>query len=274
MGRSRSYPAVGLGEAINRARDLYEDSEKAPTTPEHAVVVWGYSGLHGTSSRVISALKQYGLLETRGDLIALSDGALAILLDPEDSDDRQAAIRRASESPVIFSELRERFVDGVPTDKGLISYLIRKEKFNQKSAESLVGVLRETWDLADKNKLKYDSGAGGGSEEEKQTMPETFGEIAARKKGDPGRTIKNPVGAGYMTFSGNLPESGPMQPLTIPLRPDGTIAVLNAPTPLTMKDVTNLVAWFKWYETSMVNNATDPVATADQETEGEAEGDE
>ena len=274
MGRGRSYPAVGLGEAINRARDLYEDSGTAAATPEHAVAVWGYGGLHGTSSRVLSALKQYGLLETRGDLIALSDGALAILLDPEDSDDRQAAIQRASESPAIFSELREWFVDGLPTDRGLISHLIRNEKFNQKSAESLVEVLRETWDLADKNKPRYDSEAGGGSEEEKRTMPDPSEEIVARKKGAPVRTVKNPVGSSYMTFSDNLPGSGPMQPLTIPLRPDGTTAVLNAPMPLTMKDVTSLVAWLKWYETLMVNNATDPVATADQETEGEAGGDE
>ena len=59
-----------------------------------------------------------------------------------------------------------------------------------------------------------------------------------------------------------------MQPLTIPLRPDGTTAVLNAPNPLTKKDLGNLKAWLNWYETSMgvEENGTDWTSGEDQET--------
>jgi hypothetical protein len=48
----------------------------------------------------------------------------------------------------------------------------------------------------------------------------------------------------------------PMHQLTIPLRRDGTTAVLNAPNPLTKKDVANLKAWLTWYETSMLDDDT------------------
>ncbi len=155
-GRSRSYPAVGLGEAVELARKLYDKMGKAPNTGEGIVKILGYKGINGSSARRLSALRQYGLLDSRdGNMDALSQRSLTILLEPDGSAERATEICAAAREPAIFSELLDAFQDGLPTDEGLVSYLVRQEDFAHSGAEKLVAVLRNTMTLVDATPRRY-----------------------------------------------------------------------------------------------------------------------
>ena len=144
MGRGRSYPVIGLGEAIARASQLKDQDGTALTTPEAAVMAWGFKTLHGTSLRIVSALRQYGLLSDTGDQTKLSDRALAILLEPEGSEERQDALRAAAAEPAIFREIEEHYDNNLPGDDALQSYIVRKLNLKEGPAEKLIASLRET----------------------------------------------------------------------------------------------------------------------------------
>lgn len=151
MPRGRSYPAIGLPEAIERADELFEQDDRALTTPEAAVGAWGYTSLNGASLRVLSALRQYGLLADVGDKIKLSDRALKIILEPEDSRERAEAIAEAAREPAIFQEILEANPDGLPSDAALKSVLVRDDSFGFKSgpADKLISALRDSLALAE-----------------------------------------------------------------------------------------------------------------------------
>lgn len=145
--RGPNYPAFGLGEAINRARKLYEQDGTARTAPEVAVRAWGYTTLNGSSLRALAGVRQYGLLESSEDSVKLSDRALAILLSPVGSSDRVQAINEAAHAPAIFATLNELYTDGLPSDAAIVSTLVRKYGFQEEPAQKCVSAYRETIEL-------------------------------------------------------------------------------------------------------------------------------
>lgn len=174
MGRGRSYPSIGLPEAIKRARAIFTKSGQAPTTETAIVMAWGFSGVHGTSGRLLSALRQYGLLEKRNDsLMALTQRALTILLEPPESAERSEAIVKAAQEPTMFTEIAEAFPDGIPSDEGLVSRLVRDTNwgFTHKGAEKLVAVLHETMNLVDEPGTRYSTDGDGDDNQEDAPPP-------------------------------------------------------------------------------------------------------
>src|SRR5438034_10668610 len=104
MGRGPSYPYVDLEGAIGYARKVYEYAKRA-SAPAEAVIRDGLK-LSITSSgaqKVIAALRAFGLIEdtpgTNGNGIKLTTRAIRILLDEQDSAERQEEIRKAALSP-------------------------------------------------------------------------------------------------------------------------------------------------------------------------------
>lgn len=147
--RSRNYPAFGLAEAIQKARELYDRDGKASVAREEAVKAWGYAGLNGASLRALAALNQYGLVDSPAPkTVRLSPRALTILLEPEDSPERVEAIREAAKEPAIFGELLEQYPDGLPSDGAMVSHLVRNESFTEAAAKSLIAAFRDTLELA------------------------------------------------------------------------------------------------------------------------------
>ncbi|HTY07346.1 MAG TPA: hypothetical protein VMC86_12575 [Gemmatimonadales bacterium] len=146
--RSRNYPVISLSEAVEKARKLYDQENKAPTDQRVAVKAWGYSSLNGRSLRMLAALRQYGLLTDVGDRVKVSDDALAILLEPMDSPERIDTIRRAATAPAIFSELNAEYGDTLPSDDALAAYLVRKKGFQEDGARALIPSYRGTVEFA------------------------------------------------------------------------------------------------------------------------------
>jgi hypothetical protein len=145
--RGRSYPALSLREAVEKADQFYKIERNARVSPEVAVQAWNYKSLNGASSRVLSALRQYGLLDAVQSDVKISQRALAILLDEQHSEDYKEALIAASREPAAFADILDEYPDGLPSDTALISFLVRKREFNDEAARKITAVLRDTVDF-------------------------------------------------------------------------------------------------------------------------------
>jgi hypothetical protein len=145
--RSRNYPAISLGDAIERAKALYKQEGRAAAPAEVVVRAWGYNSLNGASLRVLSALRQYGLLEGSNEGIRLSPRALTLLLEPESHPEYADALHEALQSPALFQDIVAEYGDDLPSDPALVSYLVRKQNFGEAAAKTLIEAFRESADL-------------------------------------------------------------------------------------------------------------------------------
>jgi len=166
--RSRNYPGLGLRDSIAKARDLYNGNGKAAVAKDVAVKSWGYNGLNGASLRVLGALNQYGLLDIpESKTVRLSPRALAILLEPDDSQERANAIIEAARTPPVFQEVLDHYPDGLPSDDGLKSYLVRSLNFRDDAASNLIASLRDALDLAESARKMNTSSHGAQNQKQK-----------------------------------------------------------------------------------------------------------
>ncbi len=147
MARTRSpnYPAIGLPEAIERLQKLFEKAHRQTITREQAAEAMGYDGLHGGSLGALSALLKFGLLQKSENGVRVSDRGITIIA-PEDDKERDLAIANAAFDPLLFQELRERFLGEMPSDGKLRSFLIRKN-FSSSALDRVVRSYRETMEL-------------------------------------------------------------------------------------------------------------------------------
>lgn len=142
--RSPNYPGITLSDSIARLREFYDREKTAHTAPEVAVKAWGYGGLNGASLRVLGALRQYGLLQDVGRDVKVSERGLAILLDPPASLEYREALAAAAREPTIFAEILQEYPDSLPSEQGLVAFLVRKRGFTEDGARKLNVVLRDT----------------------------------------------------------------------------------------------------------------------------------
>ncbi len=163
--RSRNYPAISLPAAIERARQLYGQEGRARAAASVVVTAWGYNSLNGASLRVLSALRQYGLLEGGNDDSKLSERALTLLLEPKGSADYGRALRDAFDGPALFQELMQEYQNEIPSDAAINSYLVRKQNFTEDAAKTLIAAFRESLELVRSGGAEY-TGALSGSDAE------------------------------------------------------------------------------------------------------------
>jgi len=169
--RSPNYPAISLEEAISKAHVVYQHEKRAATAAGVILKHLGYREERGgLGGRILSALRQYGLLEDKGGDYRISDLANNLLHLSENSEERQAAVREAAQKPNIFREILSIYPDGLPSDETLKNFLISKKGFNPDSVDRFVRVFRGTIELA-----KLTGGQYTGREEEGEkegAMPE------------------------------------------------------------------------------------------------------
>jgi hypothetical protein len=123
--RSPGYPSMPLGEAIDLVKKIHEANRTNPLDREAAAKDMGYTGISGRSAKVIADLTHFGLLEKAGKGgIRVSRRAVDILY-PASPSQKRAALLDAANAPTLFSELRNHFADGLPSENALRSYLMR-----------------------------------------------------------------------------------------------------------------------------------------------------
>lgn len=145
--RSPNYPAVGLREAVKLAQDVWNREKRSPAPLSAIVQAWGYAGLSGNARTKIAAMRKYGLLdETDSGDLRLSDRAIHILHNHQDSLERLSALREAALSPELFLELQQTYPEA--SSDTIRSYLITKKGFSDVGADAFIKAFRDTQEIA------------------------------------------------------------------------------------------------------------------------------
>ncbi|MCY0092638.1 hypothetical protein [Hoeflea ulvae] len=141
--RSPRYPAISLQEAEEMVRRIFEKDGMNPVDRESAVQHMGYSSLNGASATALASLKQFGLTSDAGKgMLQLTTLALD-LIEPESEEGRAKAIQAAAFTPDLFSSLRQRFPETVPSEGNLRAHLLRQE-FTSAAVKSVVPAYLQT----------------------------------------------------------------------------------------------------------------------------------
>ena len=155
--RSPRYPAIGLPDAIAKARQIY-DGDHINKIPKEVVAKHiGFKTLHGNALAVISALLKYGLIGGSSDAMKVTDRAVAILVNEKGQPDRVKAVKEAALSPMLFVEIDSEFPNGKVSDQALRSFLLLKKKFLQSAVDGAIRAYRETMDLVTEEEHGYNS---------------------------------------------------------------------------------------------------------------------
>lgn len=147
--RSPNYPAVGLREAVQRVKMLWDQDGKAGAPEKIAAQHIGFKTAHGQALSVLAALKKFGLVESVKDRMVPTQRAIEIIALPDDDPRRSIALRDAVLSPTIYRELIEQHINtGFPSDEALHSELVAYKSFNRNSVANFVDDLRDSLNFA------------------------------------------------------------------------------------------------------------------------------
>jgi hypothetical protein len=183
--RSPNYPAVGLREAVERVKKLYERDGKAGAPSNLAAVHIGFESAHGQAMTYLAALKKFGLVDMSNNRVVPTQRAIEILNLPENDPRRIKALKDAALSPSIYMELIEQHRDtGFPADDVLQSELVTYKSFNPNSVERFVRDFKETLDfagLSDLSQLKLERENEEASMRAQDREPETVGAVVSKE---------------------------------------------------------------------------------------------
>jgi len=105
MGRGPSYPYVNLEDAITLARKMYDYAKRSAAPVESVITdAWKYSTTSSSGQKILAALKAYSLVEdvqaaNSKPALKLSQRAIHILLEDQDTPERREEIKKAALSP-------------------------------------------------------------------------------------------------------------------------------------------------------------------------------
>ena len=158
--RSPGYPVVPIDEAIEKVKQVYRKDKRAFTTFEAIAEHMGFNVKKrgGRSGRVVSALRQYGLLDERTGQFRVSDLAFKILETPDDSPEHIQSVKEAALNPPIFRRILNHYSGELPSDAAIRSYLIFTLEFNADTVAEFIRVFRRTIDIANPSAADYTAG--------------------------------------------------------------------------------------------------------------------
>lgn len=146
--KSPRAPSIPLDEALDRALKVYDKERLNPAPADVVAQGMGYKDANnGRALATIASVRYYGLLERQ------DDGRLGVTKEVESykyapsEDMRRAYLRRFVTAPALFAEVLERYASGLPSD-GNLRYELIQRGFLPSTAESLVGILRRSFDFA------------------------------------------------------------------------------------------------------------------------------
>jgi hypothetical protein len=155
MAMNPRFPIISLGDAISRAKTIYEREHLSTLAPAAMAEAMGYKGLNGASLRMIGALRQYGLIEGRGEGAKISKDAQTLIIDDPTSPDYVAAIRRIALNPQVFLDIRKQF-PGQASERN-IAISLEKKGFKPDAAAEAAKNFKETMALVPAESEGYNS---------------------------------------------------------------------------------------------------------------------
>jgi len=142
--KSPNAPAYGLQECLEDTRKIFRVENQVPTSRESIAEHLGLAALSGPFNRKLSSLRQYGLLDSTGKDLRVSD--LFLRIDhASDEGDRRRSLREALGRPTIFQGLLAQYENsGTPSDINLTNQLVLKYRFTKKNAETVAKAFLES----------------------------------------------------------------------------------------------------------------------------------
>ncbi len=145
--RSPSFPFIGLGKAVSRTQQFYEQAKRFDARIADAAKAWELGATSSATLQTAAALLAYGLLEDSGSSgdrkLKISDLGFKILVDQRPGE-KEAALSEAALKPKLIAEMAEIWKDGRPADALCISELRLDRGFSEESAEKFLKVFDDT----------------------------------------------------------------------------------------------------------------------------------
>jgi len=147
MGRGPSYPYVGLEEAISLARKVYDFAKRGPAVSDSLVTdAFKYSATSSSGQKVLAALRAFGLIEdapgTNSKAVRLTPRSIRILLDDQDSQEREIEIKKAALSPKWYEYCWKKWGKDMPP--AMKSNLLIEHGFVESTVEGFLKDYRKT----------------------------------------------------------------------------------------------------------------------------------
>ncbi|KQC06800.1 MAG: hypothetical protein APR62_07500 [Smithella sp. SDB] len=151
--RSPGYPMISLEEAIQRAKILWDKDKNNPIPLRAVFEHLGYKNIGGYGGRVLSALKQFGLInEKKGD-IRLTDEAVDLALHEPQDDIYIETIKKLAIKPNVYEKLFNEYNGNLPSDTTLKIKLIKEPyEFNPVKVDGFISDFKRTIEYANLNR--------------------------------------------------------------------------------------------------------------------------
>jgi hypothetical protein len=146
--RSPKYPGLTFTDALERIKIIYKEDRRSPATAQVVLRHLGLTAGSGPANRILSALKQYGLLDDLAGQLRVSDTAFKMLTLSEGSPEKAKLMSEAALKPPIIKEVLEAFPEGLPSDANLSDFLISEKSFNPDSVSFFIKVVRDNLSVA------------------------------------------------------------------------------------------------------------------------------
>jgi hypothetical protein len=144
--RSPNFPVIDLNFAIQCVGKIYAKEGRGKFPQLSAATHLGYGTINGRSLGVLAALRAYGLVEGRGDDLAITQDAIALIEAPEDSIDRVGALSRAFEGPAMFNKIYEQYP--VPPSEQTLRWWLIQQGFSADGADKAAQIYLDSYKVA------------------------------------------------------------------------------------------------------------------------------
>ena len=144
--RSPGYPGISLPQAIVLAAKLFEKNRHNPIDREAAVKDMGYNTLTGQTTKLLSDLGHFGLVERAGKGGVRVASITARILHPHNPQEKTEALQEAAYTPSLFAEIKDQWPDGYVSENSLRAYLIRRG-FASSALQSALKAYADTYAL-------------------------------------------------------------------------------------------------------------------------------
>jgi hypothetical protein len=173
VSRSPTYPSIDLRSAIERARVVFQEVGRHPTSVEVIAKIWGYKSTSGTFKANVAAVRAFGFLEAHADgrhrLEKLSPAALDIVADfPQGSEPWQEAVKTSALRPRIHQSMWERYSHHLPADDELRRHLVREKSFTDAAVGDFIKQYKSTLEFAQLAPAEAHARGGGPGEVRRQ----------------------------------------------------------------------------------------------------------
>ena len=150
--RSPGYPSIGLKEAVDKVRVIWEHEKRNEVSVDVVAGHWKVAPKSSATLLAISTLKKFGLITDRGEgdrrYVKLTDLAYNILRSEPGTEIWLAHVRKAALSPKIIAELWETEKDNPKSTPNLKKYLEFEKHFNPSSIDNFVQNYKDTISFA------------------------------------------------------------------------------------------------------------------------------